>query len=242
MAGPRHGAGGADLAAQLFPGGIFVKLMGELVGQPDQDAEDKESAGGQDENGDGGEKPPLRPAENSPVAEELPDKAHGHQRAGEAGPHPQSVQGGQPHAVAGGKGLRPAEDDAIDHDQGQINPQRLVDGGQVRLHQQLDDGGKARDDDDVGGQPHLIGDHAAQEGNDDVRADQHEGGGGPHPQSIHGRGSHSQSGAGAEDQAEDRVFPDQALGKFIDIPVHVPLSPFVCQAVSSFCTAVTWSK
>ena len=37
-----------DLAAQLFPGGIFVKLMGELVGQPDQDAEDKESAGGQE--------------------------------------------------------------------------------------------------------------------------------------------------------------------------------------------------
>lgn len=91
-----------------------------------------------------GMSPAFRPAEHRAVAEKFPDQAHRHQRTGEARPHAKPVQGGKAHAVAGGKRLRPAQDDAVDHNQGQVDAERLVNGGQIRLDQKLDDGGEAR--------------------------------------------------------------------------------------------------
>ena len=220
-------AGGAAARRQI--GHCFAALQPgrQLADQPDEHPKNKEPAGRQHEHGDGGDDPRLRPAENRAVAEEFPDGPHDDQCPGEARAHAQPVQGGQAHAVFAGEGLGPAQNDAVDDDQRQIDAQRLVDIGQIGLDQHLHDGGEARDNHDVGGQPHLVRDHPAQQGNDDVGADQHEGGRRAHAQPVDRRRRHRQRRAGAQYQAEHRVFLNQALGKRLSVLVHDAPPPFV---------------
>ena len=60
---------------------------------------------------------------------------------------------------------------------------------------------------------HLAGDHLAQQGNHDIGAHQHEGEGGTHAQSAGNCGGNCQNGAGTQNQTQNGVFFDNAVGK-----------------------------
>ena len=71
----------------------------------------------------------------------------------------------------------------------------------------------ALDDDDVAGQMDLCGDHVAQQRDQDVGADQHEGEGCAHAQCAGDCRGNCQAGAGAQDQTQNGVLFDDAVGK-----------------------------
>ena len=61
-----------------------------------------------------------------PLPQHLSDRAHKHQRQREAQPHAQAVQCRVHHTVLGGKHLCPPQNDAVHHDERQIDPQRGI--------------------------------------------------------------------------------------------------------------------
>ena len=131
----------------------------------------------------------------------------------EADAHADAVQCGIHHIVLAGKHLGTAQNDAVDNDQGQEHAQCGVQAVHVGVHDHLDDGDEACDDDDVAGQMDLCGDHVAQQRDQDVGADQHEGEGCAHAQCAGDCRGNCQAGAGAQDQTQNGVLFDDAVGK-----------------------------
>ena len=68
-----------------------------------------------------------------------------------------AVNGGGYGLILAGEGLRPGQDDAVDHDEGDEHPQALGDVGEERLEQQVHHSDEARDHYDVAGDAHLFG-------------------------------------------------------------------------------------
>ena len=81
------------------------------------------------------------------------------------------------------------------------------------MHHHLNDGHEACNDDDVAGQMDFSGDHVAQQRDQDVGAHQHEGEGCAHAQRAGNCRGNSQAGAGAQNQTQNGVFFDDAVGK-----------------------------
>lgn len=78
-------------------------------------------------------------------------------------PHAQPIENGGDDLVFGGKGLCPAQNDAVDHNERDEDSKGAVQCGQERLHQQLDDGNKRCDNHDIGRNPNLCRDEVAQQ-------------------------------------------------------------------------------
>ena len=193
-----------------------------------EDAKHEEAAGRRGEDGHGVQ--PLGQhleAEEGAHAQNFPDGAHDNQGQGEAQAHAQAIQRGVQHRVFGGKQLRPAQNDTVDHDQGQIDAQRLIQIWQESLdshHQHSDEAG---DDGDEGGQADFVRNDLAQGGHRHVGADEHEGGGQAHAQAVGGHGGDGQGGAGAQHQTQGGILLEQAIGEDLKFLVHVssPLLP-----------------
>ena len=99
-----------------------------------------------------------------PMASRVAVKAHA---------HAQADQNGGEHLVLAGEHLRPAQDDAVDHNQGQEHAQGVVQRGGEGLDKQLHNGDKPRHNGDKGRDAHLVRDDLAQQGNHRVGAHQH---------------------------------------------------------------------
>ena len=112
-----------------------------------------------------------------------------------------------------GIGSAVAEDDFLKQFDGLDCTQSVVQAFHVGLHEHLHDGHEACNDDDVAGQMHLAGDHLAQQGDHDVGAHQHEGERSAHAQSTGHGGGDSQRGAGTQNQTQNGVLFDDAVGK-----------------------------
>ncbi len=134
---------------------------------------------------------------------------------------PRPSSSGGEHLVLAGEHLRPAQDDAVDHDQGQEHPQGVVQGGGEGLDEQLHNGDEPRHNGDEGRDAHLVRDDLPQQGDNRVGAHQHKGGGGPHADGVGGGGGHRQGGAAAQHQPQHRVLLDDALGKLLEQAVFL---------------------
>ena len=101
--------------------------------------------------------------EQRTAAENLAHDAQTQQRKGEAESHTGSIEDRAYERVLRGEGFRPAEDDAVDDDEGNESAQRLVHIKADRLDEEVDDGDEGGDDEDEGGDAHLFRDDVAQQ-------------------------------------------------------------------------------
>ena len=79
------------------------------------------------------------------------------------------------------------------------------------MHQHLDDGHKARNEDDIARDAHLIGDHVAKCGDDRIGADENCRCRHTHANRIRSAGRHREGGTSAEDQNENGIFSDDTF-------------------------------
>ena len=148
-------------------------------------------------------------------AERLTDDGHGADGERKAKAHARAVNGGIHDAVLARVHLGAAENDAVDDDQRQIDTKGLVQAEGVGLHDQLDHGDKARDDDNVARDAYRIGNDLADGGNSHVGQDQNGGRGNAHAEGRDDRGGDRQRRARAEDEDEDGVLLDETLQKVL---------------------------
>ena len=197
----------------------MIIFFQEFVEQDHQVAQAEEGAGGHHE-GEHAVAAEEVPSEDGAAAEDLAHRTEHRQRAGEAEADADAVQGGIPHAVLGGEGLRAAEDDAVHHDERDEQAEGLVHGRGVGLHQELDQRHEGGDDHDVGRDVDLVRDEPGDGGDDDVRQDQHEQGRKAHREAVDGGSRRRQRRAHAEDQDEGRVVLDQSVGNQFQLVTH----------------------
>ena len=76
--------------------------------------------------------------------------------------------------VLGREGFLAAEDDAVDDDQRDEQAERAVHRRDERLEQHVADGDERGDDQDVGGDPHLVGNDLAHARHQEAGSDEHE--------------------------------------------------------------------
>ena len=215
-------------------------MLGELIHDGDEHAIDEEAAGGELHDRDGIEQIGGEgDAAPGTAAEDLTHGGHAEQSEGEAQAHAQTIEGGINDIILAGKHLGTAEDDAVYHDKRQEDAEALVEALHIGLEQQLHHRNKAGDDDDEAGNANLIGDDIAQQGDNDIGAQQYKGGRQTHAQRIEDRGGGSDGGAGAQHQNQNGVLLDDTIGEGFQLVTHlVPHAPFtVSKAAKASLTA-----
>jgi hypothetical protein len=138
--------------------------------------------------------------------DQLADRTHDEECQCEARAHTEAVEHGIEHTVFGSKHLRPPQNDAVYHDQWQIDAQRAVDRGSKCLDEHLHNGDKPRDNNNIAGDSHLIRDDVLEQCDYHIGANQYEGGGNSHTNPVDGHCGNGKSGAGAQQKDKDRVF------------------------------------
>ena len=129
--------------------------------------------------------------------------------------HAESVDSGVEYLVFIGEHFRSAEDDAVDDDERQIDAERRVERGSERLDEHLHHRDEARDQNDIAGDAHLVGNDLAQRGDDDVRAEQDSRRRKTHAEGVPDAGGGGEGRAGAENEHQHGVFLDDALGEVL---------------------------
>ena len=108
-------------------------------------------AGGHDLNAENGAKPDT-----------FPNGRKNRQRQRKTKPHSQTVRHGRQRRIFESKGFRPCEDDAVHHNQRNVNAQCRGHGRQKSFDQQVDDGNESGDNDHEAGNTHLFRDDIPQ--------------------------------------------------------------------------------
>jgi hypothetical protein len=174
----------------------------------------RESVPGQDHDDPGLEALPEEArAQKRAVPQQLPDGSHAEDGEGEADAGPEAVEDGGKQRVLRCEGLRPAKDDAVDHDEGNVGPQGLVNLEADGLHDVLGGRHEGRDDHDEGGDSHLGGNQSSQEGNHGVRENEDERRRQAHGERVHHGVRHREHGAHPQQVDEDRVLLPQRIEK-----------------------------
>ena len=128
-----------------------------------------------------------------------------------------------------GISLGASHDDAVDHDQRDVNAQRLIHLRQKALHQKVNDRHKRCDDDDVGRHPHPLGNDLSQQRDEKIRHHQDRCRGKSHTDGIGHRGCRCQRRAHSQDKHENRILKidsvhDSFLNRVlpqVDVPAQV---------------------
>ena len=192
----------------------------ELVDDSDDEAEADESARRQDKHQDVGGLRQDAEAEDGAAAQELTDAAQQRQGEREAQTHAEAIQTRREDGVLRGESLSATQHDAVHHDQGDEQAERLVNIRDESLHHQLYHRHKRGDDHDEAGDTHLVGDEAFQQGDEDVGKDKYEGRGQTHRHAVDGAGRRSQGRATAQQQDQDGVFFDETFGEGLQVVTH----------------------
>eukprot|EP00831_Metopus_contortus_P003427 TRINITY_DN11261_c0_g1_i1.p1 TRINITY_DN11261_c0_g1~~TRINITY_DN11261_c0_g1_i1.p1 ORF type:complete len:920 (+),score=172.59 TRINITY_DN11261_c0_g1_i1:1281-4040(+) len=154
-------------------------------------------------------------------SENFPERAQEGQGQCVADAHAQTVGHGQQRAVLGGKGLRPAQDDAVDHDQRHEDAELLIEGIGVSLHQEFHGHDQGCGYGDETGDADFGRDEFSQNGHHQVGKGHHEDDGHAHAQAVVGRIGHGQHRTESEHQFEWReVFP-KPFRQFFPQSVHL---------------------
>ena len=146
------------------------------------------------------------------LADQLAEHAESQQHQGKARAHHEAIHRRGQHRVLRGKGIGPAEDDAVGDDQRDEdaeNQEQLVG---IGLHQQFDTGGDRSNDHDEGGQAHGVGYRMADQRYRDIGHHQHQNGGDAQPEGVDCAAAYPQQGTQAQQLHQSRVVVPQAVG------------------------------
>ena len=152
-----------------------------------------------------------------PVAEDLTDRTHAEERKGEADAHAKAIQCRGDYVVFVCEHLGAAEDDAVYDDERQEYAERAVKRRGICLDQELDDGHKRRNDNDIARDADGVRDHLFEQRDYDVGADQNNGSRKAHAKPIDRHGGDRKGRTGTEDQHQNRVFFDNTIGQCCQI-------------------------